>query len=451
MGSFNESYAQMSPDYNHSFVLTFLRTTYEVPFAQEPGSWTLSLRPLRDGPVLLSSLDPRFPFDRSDDILEPPPKILDTSRVENYKQGDSIPLLTGSSYLVFNVTNGDSSDMPAFRDVAKVVNENPAYLFTTYEEGFSNLNVVPRDEWLIFTIPELPGWEASVSLCYDSLTTVDLPATLTINKAPTEPSLTVFDDSAKRFSTDEIRLQLDYREDQGERNIMSLESTPDELKSQMLKLYQAALSNNSTTIHNQSFIASLIRRSLSSENLYILCEDCTYSNTSPTFGDNEGEYISGATQQIFMNIAQQSQDLSLAFSGYFTILARMMYYDALPYFNIPNQSAISQFEMALFPKRFTDLVIVLSVLSVHVVIIIAIIIVFLRQTRMSRIEDAAWQAIGQVVCEETQDLLKGAMMMPDSVVEKRIVETGIKDIIVVLKVLDDPQERVGLTEKRKQL
>lgn len=438
-GSQTAAYAELTGLYDDIFALEFFETVVKVPSVQNDQAWTLSFMPLESGPVLLSALDPRYPFTSNGDVVDPAPSDSPSGhRLPRFKQNDPVALLTGTSYMVVNITNGDPTKMPPWNSNASDLLTGttfPALLFATYEKGFANLVLTPRGEWLTYSLPEYPGWEASISLCYDSLTAMDLQVNMTTNRTIAEPSLGLFNDTAKHFNTTQILTQLDYA--RAQTDTMVLTTSVDGMRSQLSPSYNTAVEKNVTTMDLQDWLPSSLQAAINVKDFYIICEGCTESNAIPTIGDFEGgvfgeynhgqtgHYVTGATQQIFIDVIQKTGNIGLALSDYMTILARAMYYDTLPYFDIAAETTFHQFESGLIPKRFTGFIIVLGALLVHICIVTAITIVFLTRTHVSRIGDAAWQAVAQVHFQELRSLLPEALMASDASFEKRIANAGL--------------------------
>lgn len=417
------------------FAMTFFESTVSVPSAQ---GWTLSFLPLASGPVLLSSLDPRYPFTASGDLLEPAPSGYPSGpRLPRYRQSDPVALLTGSAYLVVNITQGDLTKLPPFNSSASAngsVN-NPAYLFATYEEGVTNLVLTPNGEWLTYSLPWISGFQASISLCYDSFVAMDLQLNMTTNHTISEPSLIAYNATTNSFGTALVQTQLDYARSESES--MILKTSVDDMRSQADQSYQSALEQNITNMDLESWMAPPLQKAFALNNFYVMCSGCTNSNRPPNYGprdvaifgsyntDGFNVYVTGATQQIFIDVLQATSDISLALSDYTTILARALYYDTLPYYDLTNEATIQQFASGLFPRRFTGLTIVLAALLVHICIVSTVTIVFMTRTRVSIIGGAAWQAVAQVQAQDLQDLLPEALMTSDKEFRKRMVNEGL--------------------------
>jgi hypothetical protein len=342
--------------------------------------------------------------------------------------------------MVVNITTGDPTKMPPFNPNASAhlgSFDYPGYLFSTYETGFTNLVLTSTGEWLRFSIPKYAGWEASISLCYDSYAGMDLQVNMSTNGVISEPTLTLFNKTTNHFSTEQVQTQLDFA--RNHTDTMALSTTVGEMHSQISPSYDAAVKQNQSSLYVQNWIPSYLQGVMPVKFFYIMCESCTSSDTTPTIGnfssgrfgqyntDQSGSqyYVKGATQQIFMDAVQSTNDIGLALSDYMTLLARMLYYDTLPYFDLADQVTTHQFESGLFPKRFTGLIVVLAALLVHVCIVTATTIVFLTRTHVSRIGDAAWQVIAQVQLQELRGLLPEALMATDASFEKRLTEAGM--------------------------
>lgn len=92
-------------------------------------------------------------------------------------------------------------------------------------------------------------------------------------------------------------------------------------------------------------------------------------------------FTGGITQQVFQKNLRDVGNLSLAYSGYLFLMARMACYDWLPYFDIEDKPMISWFSRAQFPQRYHGLSIVIAVLTAHFLLIVAIMVTFFPKPR----------------------------------------------------------------------
>ncbi|KAI0197026.1 hypothetical protein F4808DRAFT_299543 [Astrocystis sublimbata] len=111
--------------------------------------------------------------------------------------------MTGRSYISFNVTAPGSTELNSLLD-----GSNGALFHADTSQNQFKLNISPDNEWLKFTIPALPGYCISVSLCYDSFTSADLNVHIASQGSVTEPVLGVWNATTRLFGAESLRAQL---------------------------------------------------------------------------------------------------------------------------------------------------------------------------------------------------------------------------------------------------
>ncbi|KAF9770011.1 hypothetical protein IL306_012486 [Fusarium sp. DS 682] len=132
----------------------------EIPFAHDAGEWNIIQKLVYLGPGLVSSLDPRYPK-----IIQDKALIFNMSNADDTRgwglsyllDGDNIPLMTGRSYLLLNTTVLEHpSPLPD-----KLGPFDPKNLYFSSSQERNQLVLTPQDDWLIFTLPRVPGWHLS--------------------------------------------------------------------------------------------------------------------------------------------------------------------------------------------------------------------------------------------------------------------------------------------------
>ncbi|KAG6361446.1 hypothetical protein INS49_009673 [Diaporthe citri] len=155
------TYNLETDQYNNSSVN--LSWSQQIPFAHGAGSnWAIAQNLMYFGPALVSSLDPRYPNIAANALsmnftMENPNFLA--WNLSYYQQGDNVRLMTGRSYELLNFT----AALP----------ENEANMFFSPNQEQNKLLINPQDEWLVFTIPSVPGFRLSVSLCFDSFASIN--------------------------------------------------------------------------------------------------------------------------------------------------------------------------------------------------------------------------------------------------------------------------------------
>jgi hypothetical protein len=184
----------------------------------------------------VSSLDPRY--------LDVATNKQVAYELESYRENpselfyfvsnDAVPLLAGRSYVLLN--NTISASMPTLINSTVAIPPEMGVFFITNQE-LNKLVIEPQDQWVVFTIPRVPGWKLSVSLCYDSFASIDTKVNITGSHRSDEPSLGAWNASRKRFDTHAVRKQLGAIlrtcGTNDNRGVMQLHNSPNDLRDQV--------------------------------------------------------------------------------------------------------------------------------------------------------------------------------------------------------------------------
>ena len=313
------------------------------------------------------------------------------------------------------------------------------FLFSTSHTKH-RLVIVPQEEWLVLTIPEVPGWQVSISLCFDSVASVDTDVFASAD-APTEElaAPASINDATGRFDTEAERRHLnavstsDRSWPDMPRNILKLHTTVEQLRRQIQSWYEDARLHGYTQIAypSQNFLALSIRDIYSSGAIM-----CGRGGTSFFPGDlNSITYRWPGRLQcdLFQDVLRSSANTALAWQSLYTHIARMAYYDMLSFFDIPDTPTISWFQSAQFPRSSRGLKAVIAVLCVHMLLVGAITIVFLATSKLSRLGDNSWQTLAQASAPLPEDLLPTINLMHDGTLKKRLSAAGLGKTIVSLE------------------
>ncbi|KAI5460217.1 hypothetical protein BGZ63DRAFT_426157 [Mariannaea sp. PMI_226] len=417
----------------------------QLQFAHDDGEWNVVQKHMLWGPGLVSSLDPRFPTIRKYNLSH-----FQMSNPSNrsfglsYKmENDNFPLMTGRSYQLLNITS--SANLPTL-----INGPGPtSFYFSSSQlvKGALELVISPQDEWLIFTIPIVPEWHVSVSLCFDSFVSVDANVTISTNATLTEPELGTWIATDLKFDTRAIRTQLGGRysqvQSQADRAIMNLETTPHDLRRQVQDWFDTGVPQNMSdvSIYGQNFIRDSIqdKRSFGT----YMCAGCglqVVSNVMLGYSNNNP-----LQQQVWQDVMRYTNDSALAWQAYFTLLSRTVYYDVLSYFDVVEDASISWFLGAQFPRSYLGLRVVMTVLSIHCLLVALIIFAFIARTRYSRVGDNAWQCLSQANYHKSDNLFHEVTRMTDGEVERYLETKGLSTRLVSLEVIQEyPRWRTGI-------
>ncbi|KAG8158818.1 hypothetical protein KVR01_011261 [Diaporthe batatas] len=409
----------------HSSSSVNLSWSQQIPFACGVDEWAIAQHFMYSGPTLVSSLDPRYPNIAANaaslNFTAENPDYL-AWNLTYYQEGDDVRLMTGRSYELLNVTAAD----PGYK----------TNRFFSPDQEHNKLVIRPQGEWLVFTIPDIPDFQLSVSLCFDSFFSINAKVNSTIAQPGNEPSLGTWNASSGLLDTTQVREQLDALPDQNQsphdRGVMSLETDAEQLRDQVQDWYVEAKNQNAENISfpTQNFLA------MASKDTYSwgirMCNGCqlfwpdkyTYNIT---YVNNDDLQV-----QIFQEVIRSTRDTAKAWQARYTILGRLAYYETLPYYDVETASSVASFRNIQFPQSSRGLVTVCTMLCAHVGLIILITTTFLTKTRVSRIGDNAWLNLVQADLAPMESIFKASSTMKDSDVEKEAVAQGLNRRIIRL-------------------
>ncbi|KAH8895484.1 hypothetical protein GQ53DRAFT_839090 [Thozetella sp. PMI_491] len=421
---------------NDSFIT--LSWGQQLPCARDEG-WAIGQKYLYFGPALVSSLDPRYPdiaanSTSSSNFTMKNPDYL-AWNLTYYYGSDDIPLMTGQSYQLMNITA--PLDLPAL--VNKTNSSDPINFYFSPDQDLNKLVITPQKEWLVFTIPRLPQWQVSVSLCFDSFFSIDANVSF-ITDTPTiyEPSLGAWNVTSRNFDTEAVRRQLGVALSSNEttfsdRGVFSLETTPQQLRNQVHAWYNHSKTNGWTNISfpTQNFIKPDLKAVFSWGTW--MCTGCDMR--FPNQSSNNISYQTNdlIQDQIFQDVIRTTANSALAWQTYFSVLGRLIYYEHMPYFDVHDASTVVWYRTFQFPRAQRGLIAVVVVLGAHIGIVGLVTIFFFWKTRMSRIGDNAWQTMTQFEAPvDITGILVASETLKDGDVRREIIKRGLKNKVVQL-------------------
>lgn len=398
----------------------------QIPFAHKAGSnWGIAQNLMYFGPALVSTLDPRYPNIAANaasmNFTMENPDFL-AWNLSYYQEGDNVRLMTGRSYELLNFTIA--------------VPENKTNMFFSQEQETNKLVVDSQNEWLLFTIPSIPEFQLSVSLCFDSFASINAQVNSTSQQPCHEPSLGPWNSSAGYLDTTEVRKQLGALPGQSQstsdRGIMNLETDAEQLRDQVRIWYSEEETQNTGNISfpTQNFVA------MASKDVYSwgtwMCSACGMEFLNQSAANISYVINNDLQQQIFQDVLQTTRDISRAWQTYYTILGRLAYYETLPYYEFAANASVTSFRNIQFPQSSRGLAAVCAVLCVHVGLVILVTTAFVMNTRFSRIGDNAWLNLRQADLTPMENVFKASSTMKDGDLEKETIVQGMKNSIIRL-------------------
>lgn len=427
----------------------YLNWSQIIPYAHDAGEWNIVQKIIYQGPTLVSSLDPRYSDieanSGSNYFLSNPPNYVYT--LSYFQRGDPIPLMTGRSYVVMNV----SANPNRMTTLIKPTSDNMATgAFFSADQDLNKLVITPQDEWIKFTIPQDPGFHVDISLCYDSFHSVDLLTNITALNSTIEPLLG-WNSSKYTFDTELGRRQLGAitvgGRNQASRNIMTINNAPEQLRDQVGKWYNHSRASgfSNMSFPGQNIVSPSLQSSLASGTL--LCGACGINFQSKDSWIDVN-FPGTLQKQMFQDSLATTADVSMAFQVYYTILGRLAYYDMLPYFDIIDHPSISWRQTAQFPQSFRGLIIVLVVSSVHLLLIIFVTFSFLGTKRTLYVGDNAWQSLTQVYSNQSEQIFLNGTIMRDKEVKNTLEAAGVDNGVLQLGPINEFHiSRIGFRKK----
>lgn len=217
------------------------------------------------------------------------------------------------------------------------------------------------------------------------------------------------------------------------RSILNLETTPEQLRTQIQVWYNESKTRGWSNISfpSQNFIAPFSKDIYSWGNW--MCNSCGLEFINDTLYMNITYTSNNQLQeQIFQDVMRSTANTPVAWQTYYTNLGRLAYYENLPYFDAADVPAVSRFQDVQFPKSRRGFFTVIAVLSVHLGLVTYITAAFFIKTRVSRIGDNAWLSLAQILSHNMGDVLQASTSLKDEDVKIEMSRRGLGDEIVVL-------------------
>ena len=126
---------------------------------------------------------------------------------------------------------------------------------------------------------------------------------------------------------------------------------------------------------------------------------------------------------VFQHIMQRTGNPAVAIQGLLTMASANAYVELQQQFDYEMPVWYSTWSPALAPTHWNGLMLVAVITGVHVLAVVAVAVLFVRQTRCTELGNS-WQAVAQLVTEDTQPLLPDACGDKDDVFKKRLRKDG---------------------------
>lgn len=126
---------------------------------------------------------------------------------------------------------------------------------------------------------------------------------------------------------------------------------------------------------------------------------------------------------VVQDILQDTQDPALALQAIFTILMQMSYYDFASEFQYSQQGSYTNTLDLMVPSQWTFFGLVLGLLGLHFALLLIALVEFHAKSDMSLLGNA-WQAVSQVMSDDTSNLVHHGATQTDREIERTMKEGG---------------------------
>ena len=328
----------------------------------------------------------------------------------------------GTAYLMVNVTKGTSS---IWRAVTEASSSGSGVKPPQYSTSGEWLDLIYSNGALVL----------SVTLCYSSFDTADLPVKIssTANRTETTP---IFDFDSSTYTFNALREQYGQYG-----NTLSPEQRG------VLRLdKQDWVANQSETPPVEPYMRDFTNlggpKGEGNDPNYTCL---LWEGSTPGVASNINfQWLDPDLMHtwLFQEIVQSGGSIAFALQSLITLLSSMAYYDQLGQFD--NRALISQtqFVTANTPQRYRGFVAVATVLLVHLMLLGIIVTMFLNGTHYSMLGNS-WQSVSQAVTSETEAYLAIASMKVDDEVKSKMKDDGVQSLRIGIDQIDG-SNRVGV-------
>ena len=333
--------------------------------------------------------------------------------------------LWGIGHLVLNVTLGEPEDWQAV--LGDHGDQHPPF----YQI---------RENWLDLIYSE--GEQVlSLSLCYSSFMTADMPVKIQSPTNRTEPS-PVYDLSQSKYTFDSVRQMYGQNRSvsRSERGILDLVKA------------DSWLVNDTALPPMESFVRAYTNMDGPQKNA--IDKSGYVGNLTALFGFYQGTDAlidedvllpDRFHSWLFQEIVQSGGSIAFAMQSLLMFMASTSYYQQLPQFDLASNVTQTQFIVTNVPKSWTGFTVTLVVTIVHLCVMAIVIVAFTTTTKFTKIGDT-WQTVAQLVSPATADVLRGATLRSDNKVKNQIIGKRRKKKRVRVDYIQH-LDRVGLVEE----
>lgn len=149
---------------------------------------------------------------------------------------------------------------------------------------------------------------------------------------------------------------------------------------------------------------------------------------------------------LFKDVLADTDSPALALQALLAKINQQRYYSRLAQQAPTRRAQVALAADTLMPARRAGLVAVVVVVVVHLALVAVVTAVFVASTKVSSVGNA-WQAVAQVVSEDTMPLLGQADRMTDSGVERWLSDDAGRGTYASLRRRGDGRVAVGMEEK----
>ena len=328
----------------------------------------------------------------------------------------------GTAYLIVNVTKGAPA---TWRAVTEASSSGSGVRPSQYSTSGEWLNLIYSNGALIL----------SVTLCYSSFDTADLPVKIssTTNRTETTPT---FDFNSSTYTFDALREQYGQYGNElspEQRGVLMLDKqdwTANQSEVPPVEPYMRDFANlgGPKGQGNDPNYTGLL-----------------WEGSQPTrASDEDFQWLNPDLMHIwlFQEIVQSGGSIAFALQSLITLLSSMAYYDQLGQFDNKAPISQTQFVTANAPQRYRGFVAVATVLLVHLILLGIIVTMFVNGTRYTMLGNS-WQSVSQAVTSETEAYLAIASMKVDDEVKSKMEDDGVKSLRIGIDQIDG-SNRVGV-------
>lgn len=276
--------------------------------------------------------------------------------------------------------------------------------------------------WAIVTT-ETDAEPLRVTACITDLTTLAFGVDIQGDQGRAEPRIP-WDSEAERYNTEAIRRQLGASldpEDVDSRGILKLAPRDEWERGEYVN----------KSVSSANFFDMSFQNTITSSNPEIDPRVKLSTDSHASFDLAHPVHVA-----LFQDTLRDTDDPALAVQAVLARIHQMAYYNELPVRNTTDAASTSFSVSAQIPVRWTGLIAATSLITAHFIIMAIVTTLFLCYTSYSLV-GSPWQAVSQVVSEDTLHLLE------------RVDGMGNKDVRNQAKAQSVNMNRVSTLRRRR--